>query len=214
MTLKGARPVDPKPLVGRYTALVPSNIDAQLDDLWTAGTDPEIWTYMPWGPFKTREEFGVHQRVVVDLADFEYFTIQDASQTRSLGMMAYMAIVPPMGSIEIGGIWFGSELKRTRASTEAIYLSLAHAFDDLGYRRMEWKCNNRNEASKAAALRYGFTVEGVFRQHMIVKGENRDTAWFSIIDGEWPALKARFQRWLDPSNFDEAGRQLKSLSEI
>ena len=114
--------------------------------------------------------------------------------------------------IEIGHIWFGAGLARTTAATEAIFLLARHAFEDLGHRRLEWKCNAANEASKRAAERFGFTYEGTFRQHLVVKGANRDTAWFSIVDGEWPARRAAFERWLDPSNFDAEGRQRAPLT--
>jgi RimJ/RimL family protein N-acetyltransferase len=125
-----------------------------------------------------------------------------------------MRIVPEHGVIEIGNILWGPAIARTRVSTEAFYLAARYVFDELGYRRFEWKCNDRNEPSKAAALRFGFMFEGVFRQHMWVKGANRDTAWFAIIDCDWPAIRAGFERWLDPSNFDSAGRQRRSLTEL
>ena len=123
-----------------------------------------------------------------------------------------MRMEPAHGVIEIGNILWGPAIARTRVATEAFFLAARHAFDELGYRRFEWKCNDRNEPSKAAAARFGFTFEGVFRQHMVVKGVNRDTAWFSIIDREWPQIRAAFERWLDPSNFDAAGRQKAQLA--
>jgi RimJ/RimL family protein N-acetyltransferase len=116
--------------------------------------------------------------------------------------------------IEIGHIWFSPALQRTRQATEAIYLMARYAFDDLGYRRLEWKCDALNESSRRAAERFGFTFEGVFRQHLVIKGRNRDTAWFSILDGEWPPIRAAFEAWLVPENFDREGRQRRSLSEI
>src|SRR5690606_27813407 len=120
-------------------------------------------------------------------------------------------IVPEHGVIEIGSIWWGPAMARTRLATEAFYIFARHVFDDLGYRRLEWKCNDRNEPSMQAARRFGFTYEGTFRQHMIQKGENRDTAWFAMLDGEWPALRAGFERWLEASNFDSDGRQKTAL---
>ena len=122
-----------------------------------------------------------------------------------------MRIVPEHGVIEIGNVYWGRGIARTRLATEALYLFARYVFDELGYRRFEWKCNDRNEPSKAAALRFGFEFEGVFRQHMIVKGESRDTAWFAMLDGDWPALKAEYERWLAPDNFDEAGNQKSRL---
>jgi RimJ/RimL family protein N-acetyltransferase len=129
-------------------------------------------------------------------------------------MASYLNIVPANGCIEIGHIWFAPPLQRTRGATEAIFLMMRHVFDDLGYRRLEWKCDALNEGSKRAARRFGFTYEGTFRQHMVVKGRNRDTAWFSLLDREWPAVRAAFETWLAPDNFDTAGRQRASLSTL
>ena len=131
---------------------------------------------------------------------------------RAEGRLAFMRIDADNGVIEIGHILFGPRLARTRAATEAVCLLARTAFDDLGYRRLEWKCNARNDASRLAALRFGFAFEGVFRQHMVVKGESRDTAWFAILDRDWPALREAFERWLDPANFDAAGRQRTRLA--
>jgi RimJ/RimL family protein N-acetyltransferase len=128
------------------------------------------------------------------------------------GRQTFMRITPEHGVIEIGNILWGPAIARTRVATEALYLAARHVFEDLGYRRFEWKCNDRNEPSKAAARRFGFTFEGVFRQHMWVKGANRDTAWFSMLDREWPRLRAAYERWLDPANFDAAGRQRARLA--
>ena len=133
---------------------------------------------------------------------------------KAAGRQTFMRIEPAHGRIEIGHIHWGPAIARKPAGTEAHYLFMRHAFEDLGYRRWEWKCNNRNEPSKRAAERFGFKSEGVFRQHMIVKGENRDTAWYSIIDTEWPALKRAYEEWLDPANFDNAGQQRRRLEEI
>ena len=126
-------------------------------------------------------------------------------------MASYLRIAPEHGSIEIGHIWFGAGLQRTTAATEAIFLLAARAFDGLGNRRLEWKCDAANARSRRAAERFGFTFEGIFRQHMVVKGRNRDSAWYSILDGEWPAVRAAFERWLDPANFDAAGVQRTAL---
>jgi RimJ/RimL family protein N-acetyltransferase len=140
-----------------------------------------------------------------------YVAVIDKASGRAVGQQAWMRIRPEHGSIEIGGIYWGLPMARSRLSTEAFFLFARHAFDDLGYRRFEWKCNDRNEPSKAAATRFGFTFEGIFRQDQIIKGENRDTAWFSILDSEWPAIRAEFQRWLSPDNFDEHGQQKTKL---
>ncbi|MHA6689461.1 GNAT family N-acetyltransferase [Devosia sp. A449] len=140
-----------------------------------------------------------------------YVAVIDKATGKTLGRQGWMRIFPEHASIEIGGVYWGPAMARTRLATEALYLFARHAFDDLGYRRFEWKCNARNEASKAAALRFGFQFEGVFRQDRIVKGESRDTAWFSIIDGEWPALQAEYERWLSPDNFGVDGVQRTKL---
>ena len=129
-------------------------------------------------------------------------------------MASYLNIVPANGCIEIGHIWFAPPLQKTRGATEAIFLMMRHVFDDLGYRRLEWKCDALNAASRRAARRFGFTYEGTFRQHMVVKGRNRDTAWFAHARSEWPAIRAAFERWLAPANFDAAGRQRISLSAL
>ena len=143
-----------------------------------------------------------------------FFAIVDLASGAASGMASYLNIVPANGCIEIGHIWFAPPLQKTRAATEAIFLMIRHAFEDLAYRRVEWKCNSLNEASKRAARRFGFTYEGTFRQHMVIKGRNRDTAWFAMLDHEWPAIRAAFERWLDPDNFDAAGRQRKSLAAL
>jgi RimJ/RimL family protein N-acetyltransferase len=134
-------------------------------------------------------------------------------EERPAGVASYLRITPEHGEIEIGHIWFGAVLQRTRAATEAIHLLAVDAFETLGYRRLEWRCNALNERSRRAAARFGFTFEGVLRQHMVAKGRNRDTACFSITDKEWPRLRTRFERWLDDANFDEAGRQRKPLAD-
>lgn len=143
--------------------------------------------------------------------DPSYVAVIDKASGKAVGQQGWMRIRPEHGSIEIGGIYWGLPMARTPLATEALFLFARHAFDDLGYRRFEWKCNDRNEPSKAAALRFGFQFEGVFRQDMIMKGVNRDTAWFSILDGEWPAMRAEYERWLSPDNFDADGQQKSKL---
>ncbi len=143
-----------------------------------------------------------------------YFTVIDKASGKVAGRQTYLRIDPANGAIEIGHIYWSPIVARKPAATEAMYLFMRHAFDDLGYRRYEWKCNNRNEPSKRAADRFGLSFEGIFRQHMVIKGENRDTAWYSAIDGEWPALKNAFEGWLDPSNFDSDGNQRRRLEDF
>lgn len=140
-----------------------------------------------------------------------FFAVIDKSSGRVAGRQALMRITPEHGVIEVGHILWGPQIARTRAATEALYLAARHIFEDLGYRRFEWKCHNQNEPSKAAALRFGFAYEGLFRQHMWIKGASRDTAWFAMLDTEWPGFKREYERWLEPSNFDAAGRQLSKL---
>lgn len=141
-----------------------------------------------------------------------YVAVIDKASNRAVGHQGWMRIFPEHASIEIGGVYWGLAMARTRLATEALYLFARHAFDDLSYRRFEWKCNNLNEPSKAAALRFGFQYEGLFRQDRIAKGENRDTAWYSIIDSEWPALRSEYERWLAEDNFDADGVQKTKLA--
>jgi RimJ/RimL family protein N-acetyltransferase len=143
-----------------------------------------------------------------------YFALVKLPENRPLGIASYLRITPEFGVIEIGHIWFGVPLQRTTAATEAIYLLARHAFDDLGYRRLEWKCNALNAPSRRAAERFGFRLEGIFRKHQVVKGRNRDTAWFSITDDEWPATRRAFEAWLAPGNFDRDGLQKRTLGSL
>ena len=143
-----------------------------------------------------------------------FFAIVPQSSGIAEGYASYMRMDLANGVIEVGNILMTPSLQKTTAATEAMYLMAWHIFESLGYRRYEWKCNANNAPSRRAALRYGFAFEGIFRQHMIIKGRNRDTAWFSMLDSEWPARKAAFQAWLDPSNFDEGGRQRQTLAQI
>lgn len=142
-----------------------------------------------------------------------HFVLGPADTWQPAGIASYPRAKPAMGSIEIGHIWFGAGLARTTAATEAIYLLARHAFDGLGYRRLEWKCNALNIASCRAAERFGFLYEGTFRRHQVVKGRNRDTAWYAITDLDWPGVRAGFERWLDPENFDAGGRQRIALRD-
>jgi RimJ/RimL family protein N-acetyltransferase len=179
----------------------------------SAGAD-ELWTYLAYGPFESEDTFA---RWLVDRAgsrDPIFYAVIDRASGAARGMASFMRIEPEHRVIEIGHIWFAPVLQRTRQATEAIYLMARHAFDDLGYRRLEWKCNSLNAASRRAAERFGFTFEGIFRQHMIIKGENRDTAWFAMLDSEWPHVRAAFEAWLSPANFDSSGAQRRSLSQI
>lgn len=143
-----------------------------------------------------------------------YFAVIEKASGRIAGRQSLMRIDPTFGVIEIGNIYWGPLISRKPAATEAQYLFMEYAFDGLGYRRYEWKCNNLNEPSKRAAERFGFSFEGVFRQHLVIKGQNRDTAWYSVIDKEWPKLRQAYSEWLDPENFDSEGKQMRRLEEI
>ncbi len=202
---------------GRYARVEPLDIRLHAEELYTASHSGEaalrIWDYLSSGPYPNEVAFQTYLRDCSASADPVFFALLDSTTGRASGMASYLNIHPKAGTIEIGHIWFSPALQRSPAATEALYLLLRHALDDLGYRRMEWKCNALNQASRRAAVRLGFSFEGIFYQHMIVKGRNRDTAWFSILDSEWPPLRANFEAWLSPANFDEAGRQRTSLSE-
>lgn len=202
---------------GSYCSLVPLDPSKHAPNLFEAfQIDPQgtLWTYLPYGPFSDYNEF---QKWLISLSMTEdplFYTITDAKTELPLGLASYMRITPEHGVVEVGHIIFSNLLKQTTAATEAMYLMMKRAFDELNYRRYEWKCDALNLPSIAAAKRLGFTFEGIFRQDKVVKGRNRDTAWFSIIDKEWPQIKSHFQIWLDPNNFDQNGHQMTKLREI
>jgi RimJ/RimL family protein N-acetyltransferase len=173
-----------------------------------------LFRHLPYGPFGGFDEFKSWLVERAASTDPLFFAIVDAETGAPRGMASFLRMVPEHGVIEIGHIWFSPALQRTRTATEAIYLMARYAFDDLGYRRLEWKCDALNDASRRAAARFGFTYEGTFRQHLVVKGRNRDSAWFSILDGEWPRTRTAFEAWLAPENFDATGKQLRSLAAI
>ena len=202
---------------GRDVVLVPIDVAAHGPQLYALSHGPEReaqWMYLWDGPYPSQEAFLENLAVKAVSDDPFFFSILERATGHAVGVASYLRITPKDRVIEVGSILFTPRLQRTRGATEAMYLMARHAFDTLGYRRYEWKCNNRNEPSKRAAERFGFKFEGVFRQHMIVKGENRDTAWYSIVDTEWPALKRAYEEWLDPANFDNAGEQRRRLEEI
>jgi RimJ/RimL family protein N-acetyltransferase len=186
---------------------------AALHSSLHADGDPSLWDYLPYGPFDEKQ-WNAWFSASAASEDPLFFALVDRSRQMPMGQASYLRIEPEQGVIEIGHIALGPALQRTPKATEATFLLARHAFDDLGYRRLEWKCDALNARSRRAAERFGFTFEGVFRQHMIVKGRNRDTAWFSIIDREWPVVRAAFEQWLAPDNFDESGRQRSSLGDL
>lgn len=207
-----ARP-DRRVLEGRYVRLEPIGLQhtADLFAASSVGDADQRFAYLfeyPPGTLADMERWVAAQ---LGKDDPVVYAVVDRATGRAGGRQQFMRIAPEHGVIEIGGIYWGPDIARTRLATEALYLAARHAFDDLGYRRFEWKCNDLNLPSKRAAERFGFTFEGVFRQHMIIKGANRDTAWFSMLDREWPDRRAGFEAWLDPDNFDAEGHQREAL---
>lgn len=207
-----------EPLAGRYVRLQPLDLAAHGDELWLAlqgpDCDPLLWDYLPYGPFPERTAFDAWLAANAASSDPLFFAVLDLASQRAVGLLSFLRMAPKDGCIEIGHIAFGRAMQRSPASTEAVYLLAQLAMGTLGYRRLEWKCNARNARSMRAAERLGFVYEGTFRQHMVIKGRNRDSAWFSILDREWPACRAAFERWLTPANFDDQGRQKRRLEEL
>jgi RimJ/RimL family protein N-acetyltransferase len=202
-------------LEGRFIRLERLDPARHAEELFAAlegpGADPKLWDYLPYGPFPERNVFNTWLNNHAAASDPYFFAVIDRASGQVQGILSLMSIVPAQGRIEIGHVTFGAPMQRSPKSTEAVYLLAKHSFD-LGYRRLEWKCNNGNARSKYAAERLGFSFEGVFRQHMVVKGQNRDTAWYSILDGEWPAIAAGFEQWLSDENQTPDG-QVKGLVE-
>lgn len=184
---------------------------AALHDAYAADRDARNWTYLPYGPFESAEAYAGFLTAMQAHDDPLFFAIVDLATQRPVGVASHLRIDPAMGTIEVGHLSYAPALQRTPAATEAMYLMMRRVFDELGYRRYEWKCDSLNAPSVAAAKRLGFRFEGTFRQAVVMKGRNRDTAWFSIVDGEWPALRSAFEQWLDPSNFDATGAQRQRL---
>jgi RimJ/RimL family protein N-acetyltransferase len=204
------------PMEGRFCRLEPINGQRHAAELFAANSidrDGRNWTYLPYGPFESFEAYQAWLHQSCQSSDPLFFAIIDLKQAQAVGVASYLRIDPRNGSIEVGHINYSPLLQRTPAATEAMYLLMRQAFE-LGYRRYEWKCDSLNAPSRAAAQRLGLSFEGIFRQAVVVKGRNRDTAWYAAIDSEWPALQEAFQRWLDPSNFDETGTQRVRLSEL
>lgn len=177
-------------------------------------TDPALWDYMSVGPFADEADFSNWLQTAAASSDPLFFAVIDQTTGLPSGMVSYLRITPQHGVIEIGNIWFGAAIQRTRQATESIFLLARHVFDELGYRRLEWKCDALNARSRRAAERFGFRYEGLFQQHMVIKGRNRDTAWFAMLDRDWPVIRAAFERWLSPENFAEDGSQRESLTAV
>ncbi|GAA5656508.1 MULTISPECIES: GNAT family N-acetyltransferase [Brucella] len=206
-----------KVLEGRYVRLEPLDPNKHGDELFAASSVTDADQRFTWlfeFPPATREEFEPWLEKVAKSEDPQFFAVIDKASGKVAGRQTLMRIDSAHGAIEIGNIYWGPLISRKPAATEAQFLFMQYIFDELGYRRYEWKCNNDNLPSKRAAERFGFSFEGIFRQHMVAKGKNRDTAWFSILDSEWPALKKAYQAWLAPENFDSDGQQKKKLEEF
>jgi RimJ/RimL family protein N-acetyltransferase len=212
------RPRPPRtPMEGRLCRIEPLDADRHakaLHEEHISDKEGRNWTYLPYGPFVSAEEYASWLRARQAEDDPLFFTIMLVPSQRPVGVAAYLRIDPEMGSIEVGHLSYSPALQRTAAATEAMYLMMRRAFEDLGYRRYEWKCNSFNKPSWYAAERLGFRYEGTFRQNWVHKGRNRDNAWFSIIDSEWPAIRAALEDWLDVANFDAAGRQRRRLGDF
>ncbi|HEV2336708.1 MAG TPA: GNAT family protein [Stellaceae bacterium] len=212
------RPRPPRTaMVGRFCTVEPLDPERHAVQLFAAyaeDRDGRMWTYLPRGPYASLEEYRDWAEAACRAEDPLVHAIIDAATGEAIGTAALMRVEPPSGVIEVGSITYSPRLQRRAAGTEAMYLMMRRVFDELGYRRYEWKCNSLNAPSRAAALRLGFRYEGLFRQAQVARGRNRDTAWFSVIDGEWPGLRAAFQRWLDPANFAADGTQRHSLASF
>ncbi len=218
-------PVDSSPaerpqrvtLEGRFVSIAPLDPEVHAESLYGSshGSDQQqLWRYMSDGPFPDRGDFDSQLRMKASSEDPLFFAILEKPSGIAVGYASYLRIKPVHRCIEVGNILYTPALQQTTGATEAMYLMARYVFEDLGYRRYEWKCNALNAPSRRAALRFGFKFEGIFEQHMIIKGRNRDTAWFSMLDLDWPARRSNFERWLSPSNFDAAGRQKLALSSL
>ena len=206
---------DLRPIHGRWMRMEHVSAAKHAEGLYASfhGKDPEntIWTYLGYGPFASREEFTEWVKTREPIRDPWFYAFVRRDSNKAVGMGSFMRNDAANGVIEIGHIWMSPDLQQTREATEVIYLMMRHCFDDLGVRRLEWKCDSLNAPSRKAADRFGFTYEGTFRQHFIIKGRNRDTAWFAMLDSEWPKVRAAFEAWLKESNFDEKGMQKAKL---
>jgi len=211
----GAKMPDGAPLDGETVRLEHLEASRHASQIYAAVKGAaELWQFLPYGPFENERAFTEWIAECAASTDPLFYAIVDRASGVPLGLGSYLRMVPQHGVIEVGHLLFTPRLQRTRQATEAIYLWARHAFDDLGNRRLEWKCNALNAPSRRAAERFGFIFEGQFRRHMAVKGRNRDTAWYSITAEEWPTRRDAFEAWLSPDNFDPSGRQLRSLAEV
>jgi RimJ/RimL family protein N-acetyltransferase len=213
-----ARPRPPRTtMTGRFCRVEPLDVARHAPALHAANRlapDPRAWTYLSADGFETLEAYRDWLSAISAGDDPLFHAIVDTASGEAVGVASYLRIDPGNGVIEVGHLNYSPRLQRTPAATEAMFLMMARAFDELGYRRYEWKCDSLNEPSRRAAARLGFQFEGIFRQALVYKGRNRDTAWFSIVDGEWPALREAYRQWLSPDNFDAGGRQVRTLGDL
>jgi RimJ/RimL family protein N-acetyltransferase len=206
---------DDRLLFGAAVTVEPLDVPRHAPALWKAfspDTEGRLWDYMGYGPFDTEIDLAMTYEKVAAGDDPKFYAFIPKSSRKAEGVASFLRITPDHGVIEIGHICLAPSLQQTRAATEALFLMMRHALDELGYRRLEWKCDALNAPSRKAAERLGFSFEGIFRHHMIIKGRNRDTAWFAIVAEDWPPLRQAFNNWLAADNFDAEGRQKKPLS--
>ena len=204
-------------MIGKYCLVDKLNIEKHSEKLFNAfvkDNSNKDWVYLPYGPFKSKEKFFEWLQMYCMSNDPLFHTIIDKTNNKPIGMASYLRINPKDGVIEVGHIHYSPLMQRQLIGTEAMYLMMKRVFDELGYRRYEWKCDSLNKRSCESALRFGFKFEGIFKQLTIYKGRNRDTAWFAIIDKDWPRVKQNYERWLDESNFNDDGRQKLSLRKL
>jgi RimJ/RimL family protein N-acetyltransferase len=207
---------NPAPIEGRYARVEPLDATRHARSLYAANAedrDGAMWTYLPYGPFESEKQYTAWATERASSRDPSFYAVLDRTTGRALGVLSYLRIDPPNGVIELGHLAYSPALQQTRTSTEALFLLMAHAFS-LGYRRVEWKCDALNAPSRRAAERFGFSYEGTFRQAVVIKGRNRDSAWYAIIDRDWPRIRASFETWLDPANFGPDDRQRVSLTSL
>ncbi len=212
-----ALPPSKSELLGDYCKIVPLDVNAHAKSLYSSfakDSENKNWTYMVDGPFDNYSDFESWLEKIASSSDPFFYSLIDKENNNVIGLASYLRINQSQGVIEVGNIHFSPVLQRTPIATEIMYLMMKRAFDELGYRRYEWKCDSLNEKSRSAALRLGFTFEGIFRQAIMYKGRNRDTAWYSVIDSEWPQIKQAFELWLSATNFGSKGQQRKSLRDI
>ncbi len=206
-----------EPMQGRFCRIEPLVASTHLEALYEAFAEDRegtLWTYMPAGPFESKVAMGEWMATTCTGDDPLFYAILDTATDAAVGMASYLRIKPAVGVIEVGHIAYSPKLQRTPLATEAMFLLMQRVFDELGYRRYEWKCDSLNAASRRAAQRLGFCYDGTFRQALVYKGRNRDTAWYSILDGDWPVLREAYRKWLDPANFDQQGQQIHALQSL